>query len=369
MGDAVNADRPVLLTADAVGGVWTWALDLAQGLTRRGFSVVFAVLGPPPSEVQRASARSIPGLELHETALALDWLAEDPREIDEASRALADLAAQTQARVAHLHSPALAVSSFPCPVVASVHSCLATWWSAVKGTQPLPDDFRWRIASTRAGLMRAHATTAPSLAFAEAVAQAYGVARPKVVHNGRARPPFDDTVEREECALTAGRLWDEGKNVAAIDRAAARLDVPVYAAGPVQGPNGVHAQYPALLTLGVLDDAAMAARMRSAPVYVSSARYEPFGLSVLEAAQSGAALVLSDIPVFRELWSGAALFTSPDDDLDIAASIDTLLNDELMRARLAAAARRRAAQFGVDAMAAKAADVYATLAVDREVSA
>ena len=46
---------------------------------------------------------------------------------------------------------------------------------------------------------------------------------------------------------------------------------------------------------------------RSSP---RTALYEPFGLAVLEAAQAGCALVLSDIPTFRELWDGAALFVA-----------------------------------------------------------
>ena len=44
------------------------------------------------------------------------------------------------------------------------------------------------------------------------------------------------------------------------------------------------------------------------PIFVSVSRYEPFGLAVLEAAHAGCALVLSDIPTFRELWQGAASF-------------------------------------------------------------
>ena len=53
--------------------------------------------------------------------------------------------------------------------------------------------------------------------------------------------------------------------------------------------------------------------MARAAIFVSSSVYEPFGLAVLEAAGSGAALVLSDIPTFRELWDEAALFAPPGD--------------------------------------------------------
>ena len=92
-------------------------------------------------------------------------------------------------------------------------------------------------------------------------------------------------------------------------------------------------------------------------VFVSPALYEPFGLAVLEAAQAGCALVLADIPTFRELWDGAALFVPPSDDRAIAATLSTITADTALRTRMAAAAERRAAADytigkSVDALAA-----------------
>ena len=58
------------------------------------------------------------------------------------------------------------------------------------------------------------------------------------------------------------------------------------------------------------------------PIFVSTALYEPFGLAVLEAAQAGCALVLSDIPTFRELWDGAARFVPARDDGALACAIE-----------------------------------------------
>ena len=46
--------RRVLMTADAVGGVWTYALDLAQGLNEADIAVRLAVLGPAPSPDQES---------------------------------------------------------------------------------------------------------------------------------------------------------------------------------------------------------------------------------------------------------------------------------------------------------------------------
>jgi hypothetical protein len=142
--------------------------------------------------------------------LPLDWTAETPAEVTAAGKALARLALRERADIVQLHSPALlAEARFAMPVVVVAHSCVATWWAAVR-TGPLPDDLAWRAAQTREGLRRADATVAPTAAFADALMQAYDLpASPLPVHNGReasafplrAAPPF---------AFSAGRLWDEG---------------------------------------------------------------------------------------------------------------------------------------------------------------
>ncbi|MDT8262603.1 glycosyltransferase, partial [Roseomonas sp. DSM 102946] len=75
-----------------------------------------------------------------------------------------------------------------------------------------------------------------------------------------------------------------------------------------------------------------------------------FGLAVLEAAQAGCALVLSDIPTFRELWDGAAVFVPPDDEAAVALALDRMMADRAERDRLGDAARERARRYSTAAM-------------------
>jgi glycosyltransferase involved in cell wall biosynthesis len=161
--------------------------------------------------------------------------------------------------------------------------------------------------------------------------------------------------------FTAGRLWDEGKNLAALDRAAVRLTAPVLAAGPLHGPHGAGIHLEHVRALDRLSAAEIARRLAAAPVFVSMARYEPFGLAVLEAAQAGAPLVLSDILTFRELWNGAAAFVPLEDDAALAAALQSLLDDPVARRRLGAAARERSGRYSVDAMVAGMLDLYHAL--------
>ena len=93
------------------------------------------------------------------------------------------------------------------------------------------------------------------------------------------------------------------------------------------------------------------------------ARYEPFGLAVLEAAAAGCPLVLSDIPTFRELWDGAATFVAANDDRAFAEVADTIVGDGGLRLALGEAARERAARYTPMAMAAGMAAIYASLGV------
>jgi glycosyltransferase involved in cell wall biosynthesis len=346
----------ILMTGDAVGGVWRYCLELARGFGFAGVETVLAVLGPPPAPEQTAQAASIPGLRLVATGLPLDWTAPDEAALREAGAALAGLAGRIGADTVHLHTPALAAEvPWAVPVVAVAHSDVGTWWAAVRGGG-MPDDLAWRAAAVGRGLAEADVAVAPSRSFARALARLYRPGRRiAVVHNGRT-PMRSPPCPRRAEVLAAGRLWDEGKNIALLDRAAATLGVPVFAAGPLSGPNGAAVTLAHVQALGPLGEAALAARMAAATVFVAPSRYEPFGLAVLEAAQSGMALALADIPAFRELWDGAALFFHPQDPAMLADALGRLLAAPLGPA---ARARAHAARYAAAAM------TEATLALHR----
>jgi hypothetical protein len=170
----------VLMSADAVGGVWQYSLDLAAGLIRQGLAVTVAVLGPAPSEARIAAAQADTGACIRVTGLPLDWTAETPGAVLDAAAALARLAREIGADLVHLHSPAMALADFSVPVAAVCHSCVATWWDAVE-TGPLPADLAWRHDLTARGCRAADALLAPTRAHALATARVCGLARPPVV--------------------------------------------------------------------------------------------------------------------------------------------------------------------------------------------
>jgi glycosyltransferase involved in cell wall biosynthesis len=349
------------MTTDAVGGVWPYAVDLSRVLCAAGAEVALAVTGPPPSDAQRREAAKVFGLTLLPTNLPLDWTADEPSIVDKAGAELVRLAAGCGAQLVHLNSAAYAAGNdFAMPMLITCHSCVATWWDAVRG-QDLPHDFAWRRDQVAEGYARAQMLVAPSHAFAEATRRVYGLSvLPRVVYNGRSRSAASSTkrVLPTEFAFTAGRLWDEGKNVKAVDRAASLTQIPILAAGSLVGPNGAVIELPHLQALGQLDNAEITACFKAANVFVSPAYYEPFGFSILEAAQSGTALILSDIPTFREIWGEAASYVACDDAGALATEIERLMGDAVFRRRRGTEARRRAAHYGVEAMGRKMLPLY-----------
>ena len=353
------SDLRLLLVTDAVGGVWTYSVELARALQPLGIEATLAVMGPAASSAQREAAT---GLRVIDKGLPLDWIEPDRDALRRAGDALADLARIEAADVVQSNSAALlAECKFDQPCVAVQHSCVASWWSAVRGTS-LPEDFVWRRDLTQAGLQRAAAVVAPSVAFAAETARIYDVPSPvAVVHNGR-RAPSLQSLPPGEFVFTASRLWDEGKNVATLDAAAARLEVPVQAAGATRGPNGASIALEHVEPLGELSESRLAGLYAARPVFASAALYEPFGLSVLEAAQAGCALVLSDIPTHREIWDGAAIFVPARDAEAFARALEDVLADPDERQELGQLARSRAGLYSPERMAGGMADIYSRVA-------
>lgn len=347
----------VMMTADAIGGVWNYAMDLARGFAAREIDTVLAILGPPPDRAQRAQAASIEGLRLIETGLPLEWTARDAAALRETGDFLAELALELQPNIIHLNTPALAADMpHAAPVIAMAHSCLGTWWRAVR-EEALPEDFAWRVAATRRGLAAADSVIAASRSFAEALSAVYGSGLPvEVVLNGRASTVIE--MAKRPLVFAAGRLWDEGKNIALLDRVAAMIEAPLVAAGPLTGPNGASGDFPHLKIVGALSESDIAPWYGAASIFASPARYEPFGLAVLQAAQTGAALVLSDISTFRELWHGAALFCPVDDVIAWRDALEALLEAPQRMSALARAAQQRAAGYTVEAMVRGTIEVY-----------
>lgn len=350
--------RRVLMTADSVGGVLSYAEDLCRGLSGADVEVLLAVMGGALTLEQRAPFDALDGVKVEDSDYALEWMEEPWSDVSAAGLWLLDLAERFQPDLVHLNGYAHASLPWRRPTLVVGHSCVSSWFEAVQ-CEPLPFRFAPYDRKVRAGLRAADAVVTPSRFMAAALERHYGPLREvRVVPNGIWLEDYAPRI-KEPFILAAGRLWDEGKNVRLLAEVASRLPWPVMVAGETDDislPDGVNA-------LGRLGRGALRDVMSRASLFVHVARYEPFGLAPLEAAASGCALVLSNIPTFRALWSSASAQVSPDDPAALARTITHAAAHR--RGELAAAASKRARSFHAQTMT----DTYLALYRELEQSA
>jgi glycogen(starch) synthase len=332
--------RLVLMTADTLGGVWHYAIELVSALGARGVHVALATMGAPLNAGQRAQARALKQLTVYESAHALEWMPEPWSEIEQAGDWLLQLESELAPDVIHLNQFCFGAVPFRAPVLVVAHSCVLSWWQAVRGT-PAPAEWDRYRSAVRNGLAGASIVVAPTAAMLESIVRNYIALEGCVIPNARSPGEYGPGT-KQAVVFAAGRFWDSGKNIAALEAVAPRIAWPVRVAGGMTQPGGGICEARNVEWLGELDCAGIATELARASIYCLPARYEPFGLSILEAALAGCALVLGDIRSLREVWGRTALYVPPDDHDALAACLHRLIADPALRQSLGRIARARA---------------------------
>ncbi|MGP1384355.1 MAG: glycosyltransferase family 4 protein [Thainema sp.] len=354
----------VLMTTDFMGGVWVYTLELAQGLSQRGVEVAIASMGDLPSPEQRQALEQIAGVQLYTSQFKLEWMDNPWADVDRAGDWLLSLAEEVQPDVVHLNGYVHAALAWSVPVVVVGHSCVMSWWQAVKG-EAAPASWQTYCDRVAEGIHQADYVIAPTQAMLDALSHHYATPDEplppnRVIYNGRSSWPFMPGA-KQNVALAIGRLWDEAKNLSLLSQVASDLLWPVYVAGQKQHPQGSAIELLNVQELGNLSFEELRSWLSCAAIYVHPARYEPFGLAVLEAALSKCALVLSDIPSLRELWQDAALFVAPDDADGLRELLQGLMTDAARCRELAQKAYQRAQQYTPQPMVEEYVRVYQAL--------
>jgi glycogen synthase len=349
MSHSVPPPRKILMTAETIGGAWTHAIELARGLAERGIEVALATMGEPLNDLQREKADRIPHLRVFESTFRLEWMDEPWRDVEKAGDWLLALEDRIGPDLVHLNGYAHGSLPWRAPTVIAGHSCRLSWWRAVKN-EPLPEGWERYSREVAAGLAAADLVIAPSQAMLAVLTEHYGsLPRARVILDGRDSRLFKPAA-KEPFLFAAGCLADEAKNLEALEWVAPHLPWPVFVAGENHHPDGGEARPHHTRLLGRLSQRALAAWLGRAAIYCLPARYEPFGLPALEAALSGCALVLGDIPSLREIWRHRAVLVPADDPEALEDALSRLIADPDRRAALAAGSRARALQLTSERM-------------------
>lgn len=343
----------VLMTADTLGGVWTYTLELIEALAPHGVEVHLATMGRALTAEQRAALEQTSVASVEESELAVEWMPDPWEQVDRAGSWLLELESELQPDLVHLNGFVHADQGWTAPTLVVGHSDVLSWWQAVHN-EPAPATWHTYRDRVSAGLAAAGAVVTPSRDALVGLRRWFGAERGTVIPNCR-RDDWVEPVQKEPLVLAAGRVWDQAKNLELLAAAAVDVPWPVVVAGEGD-PLGGAARF-----LGPLPFPELAGWLGRASVFAAPAKYEPFGLGILEAALAGCALVLGDIPSLREVWADAALYVDPTDRKALVTVLQHLATDEAMRTSYATRAQVRAAAYSPKRTGRAYADVYSKL--------
>jgi len=115
-------------------------------------------------------------------------------------------------------------------------------------------------------------------------------------------------------------------------------------------------------TVGHLTDDSLVALMQGAAVLTYPSHYEGFGLPPVEAMASGVPVIISGARVLAEVTGGAALVAAAGRPEQWAESIQAVLSNPLLAARLVEEGRRRSSQFSWERCVRETVKLYRSVA-------
>lgn len=350
----------VLITTDVVGGVWQFTQELTEGLLSSQCAVALISLGGEPSPSQRewvSDLRGSAGEVFHFQSCnePLEWMQDNPRSYWDVAPQILDMCDRFDPDLLHLNQFCFGALPVDAPKIITAHSDVLSWADACR-TQPLePSEWLTRYCDlVRTGLQAADAVAAPTRWMLGALGANFALPGLSVViENGRTRPAIKEE-PRGKYAITAGRLWDEAKDVKMLQDVRSPFSLRV--AGERGATNAVNANPSSIEYLGKLSEAELFREFRRSAIYICTSRYEPFGLAPLEAALCGCAVVARDIASLREVWGDGAMYFV---DAESLTKLLVKLEDTDLLAQAQGRSAARARHFTREKMVEKYLALYA----------
>jgi glycosyltransferase involved in cell wall biosynthesis len=234
-----------------------------------------------------------------------------------------------------------------------------------------PEWFRWREGvrrrlSTRLAVRKASAVLTGSTFSAGEIVERLGVPRDRVhvTPYGGPDPEHPESESKERLVLFVGSIFNRRRVpdlIRAFSRVVQRLpDARLVIVGenrtyPAENP-GVLAESlgigPRVEIRGYASDDDVASLYARTSVFVFVSEYEGFGFTPFEAMARGAAVVVADTPLSREIYGPAAVRVPIGDIPALAGAVSTLLEQPDRRRALAAMGRDVVARYSWDRTAA-----------------
>lgn len=354
----------IVMTADTVGGVWTYAMDLCKALMDYNVEIHLITMGALLNEKQTIDVKRLGNLHVYQSNYKLEWMQEASSDLLLAKKWVASICNEVDPDIIHFNNYAQTLGSWRCPVITVYHSCVQTWWRSVKG-KPASSEWDKYTQTVKEALITSDVVVAPTKSILKQAEAVYGkLPHSEVIYNGRNINRSFSKQQKEPIILSAGRIWDEAKNISLLSAIAKEVEWPIWVAGNNSKTyNSGNTVLENINFLDFLAPEALQQWMDQSAIFIMPAKYEPFGLAVLEAARSSCALVLSDLDSLREIWGDAALYFDPFNEQEAKEVLNELTQNDELRQEMAKRAYERASKFTAETMAYNYMKLYKKLLV------
>jgi glycogen synthase len=370
----------ILVTTDTLSGVWTYTRELVTGLVSRGMRVTLVSLGEIPLPPQTSWMDTLHGLEYIPTAFRLDWMQDGEQDLEDSFVYLTALVKELKPNLLHLNQMCYGSPPVKTPRVVVAHGDWISWWTSVHGNNPPASRWlRWYRDIVNRGLRGASAAVAPTAWMLDTIHTCYAQPRREsVIYNGRNPIFFNPYVSKDESVLAVGRLWDAGKQVSLLTQHMHPIPVCIVGADPATSAPKLPIRADVKLATdrvcvslkGPQTESQLRALYSRASIYAATSRYEPSGITALEAALSRCAIVANDIPAFREVWGDDALYFHANDAGSLAQVIrQTSEQRDLCRSYATRAYQRARERFTAKRMMDEYLQLYHNLIIEHRAAA
>ena len=131
----------VLMTADTVGGVWTYTRELVTQLSRRGIMITLVSFGELPSAAQSEWIEELPDVSFHPTAFRLEWMQDAQSDLRQSTEFLQSIIAEAKPDLLHFNQFYFGGLDWDLPRIVVAHSDVISWWVSVHGAEPPDSDW------------------------------------------------------------------------------------------------------------------------------------------------------------------------------------------------------------------------------------
>lgn len=340
----------ILMTTDTLGGVWTYSLELCKALEEYNVQVYLVAMGRWPSEAQQQKVSRLKNVLLYKSDYKMEWMQDPWEDVKQANKWINTIYHTVLPDIIHLNNYSPIRKQWEVPVITVFHSCVVTWWEAVKG-EKAPSKLEKYKQLVKTALNNSDVVISPTRAILEKAIQTHHITtKTKVIPNGRGIGQYQIN-EKENFILCTGRIWDEAKNLNILCSIAEKLPWPILVAGNNINPDtGKEVVLKNVHFLGNLHPEQVLQLMLRASIFVSPTKYEPFGLAILEAAKAGCALALSDINTLKEIWGDNAAYFDPDNVEEVEKTILELIENNVYRENLSVNSKKRAESYTAQKM-------------------